>query len=67
MDVKKGDILFVVLAALTILIFLWYLFGNSPTLEQGLLLALLTLAVKNSNDVAMLKERMCNHVDGHAK
>lgn len=65
MEIRKEDVLFLVLAIITILFFFWYAFGKSPTLEQGLLLALLTLVIKNNSDVAAIKERLKNHLKEH--
>ena len=36
---KKEDIMFAIFAIIAIIILLWYIFGNSPTIEQ-LLIAL---------------------------
>ncbi|MEK6950913.1 MAG: hypothetical protein AABX13_04290 [Nanoarchaeota archaeon] len=39
---KVTDIIIVVLFVVTLITVFWYLFGNSPTLEQGLLILILT-------------------------
>ena len=41
------DILFWILFILGIIVFLWALFGNSPTLEQTLLIFILGMVIKN--------------------
>ena len=39
---KMTDIIIVILFVTTLIVTFWYLFGNSPTLEQGLLILILT-------------------------
>lgn len=39
---KITDIIIVLLFIATLIVVFWYLFGNSPTLEQGLLILILT-------------------------
>lgn len=39
---KIIDILVVILFIVTLIVVFWYLLGNSPTLEQGLLILILT-------------------------
>ncbi len=39
---KIYDIITVILFIATLIIVFWYIFGNSPTLEQGLLILILT-------------------------
>lgn len=39
---KITDIIIVVLFVVTLITVFWYFFGNSPTLEQGLLILILT-------------------------
>jgi len=39
---KIIDCIIVILFMTTLIIIFWYLFGNSPTLEQGLLILILT-------------------------
>jgi len=52
------DILFVALAILAIVMAAWYFFGDSPTLEEALLVALLVLVVKNTSHISRLEERI---------
>lgn len=42
---KWYDILIWILFILSILVVLWYFFGNSPTLEEAILVLLLTLTI----------------------
>lgn len=46
--ILAGDILFWVLFVLGIIVFLWALLGNSPTLEQALLIFILGMVIKNN-------------------
>lgn len=39
---KITDIIVVILFIATLIVVFWYLLGNSPTLEQGLLILILT-------------------------
>ncbi len=39
---KLMDIIIILLFITTVVTVFWYLFGNSPTLEQGLLILILT-------------------------
>jgi len=43
--VKLQDMLIWILFILTIIIVLWYIFGNSPALEQAILILILTLSI----------------------
>ena len=47
-SVLVGNILFWILFVLGIIVFLWALLGNSPTLEQALLIFILGMVIKNS-------------------
>ncbi|MFH1585304.1 MAG: hypothetical protein ABIB79_00875 [archaeon] len=40
---KISDIIIIILTVLSIATALWYLFGNSPTFEQAILIFILTL------------------------
>lgn len=44
---KIEDIIFIILAILSIVMAIWYLFGNSPTFEQTLLIFILGLVMAN--------------------
>jgi hypothetical protein len=43
---KPEDILFWVMFVVAIAVVIWYFFGESPTLEQALLILTLTLVIK---------------------
>lgn len=45
------DILFWIFFIIAIMFFLWYIFGNSPTLEQALLILIITFLFKIQADV----------------
>jgi len=50
---KKEDIVFLILAIIAIIILIWYIFGDSPTMEQvilGLIVANLGFSFKLSGD-----------------
>ena len=50
-----------VLFVITLGVILWLFIGKSPTIEQALLLLILTLVVKNSTDLRELKQRTMNN------
>lgn len=52
---KIEEIIFWALFIVAIVVVLWYVFGNSPTLEQALLILILTLTFKNSLDLRTVK------------
>lgn len=52
---KAEEIILWVLFLLGIAVVFWLIFGNTPTIEQALLILILTLVVKNSIDVKGLK------------
>ena len=61
---KWEDIVIWILFILSIVIVLWYFFGNSPTLEEALLVLILTMlfitntqVVKNGIRLAILEKR----------
>ena len=49
------DLLFWFLFGLGIIIVLWLFIGNTPTIEQALLVLILTMVVKNSIDIEGVK------------
>ena len=51
-SVLIGKILFWALFVLGIIVFLWALLGNSPTLEQALLIFILGMVIKNSFSIS---------------
>lgn len=54
------DILFWILFALSIGAVIWYILGDSPTLEQLLLFFVLTMAVKTSTLLVKTSGRVAN-------
>ncbi len=53
MMLKKAvyEILFWLFFIITIIIVMWYFFGNSPTIEQALLVLIITLLFKIQTDI----------------
>ena len=71
---KWYDILIWILFILAVLVVVWYLFGDSPTLEEAILVLLLTLTItsiiqikENSHKVEMLERRFHNMEDSFIK
>ena len=58
--VLAGNILFWILFVLGISVVLWILLGESPTIEQGLLILILTMTLKNSIEIKGLKSDFKN-------
>ena len=58
--VEIQDILFWILFILGIMVVLWILLGKSPTIEQGLLILILTMTIKNSTEIKGLKSDFKN-------
>ncbi len=54
---KLLDIIFLILFLASVFVAFWYLFGSSPTFEQGLLLMILTLLIANVADVREMKTK----------
>ena len=46
------DILFWIFLIIAIIVFLWYIFGDSPTLEQALLILVISLLFKIQSNVS---------------
>lgn len=57
---KLQDILLIILFIIAVVVALWYLFGSSPTLEQALLMLILTLSITNIVKVSVLENRFLN-------
>ncbi len=55
---KIQDIIIWVLFILSILVALWYLFGNSPTFEQAILVLILTILIANVSNISEIKTRL---------
>lgn len=52
---KINDLLFWFLFGLGIILVVWLFIGNTPTIEQALLVLILTMVVKNSIDIKGIK------------
>jgi ammonia channel protein AmtB len=52
------DVVLWVLFAVTVATVLWYVFGNSPTFEQGMLILILTLLFSSHGDLRENKIRL---------
>jgi len=55
-----GNILFWILFTLGIIVVLWIFLGRSPTIEQALLILILSMTVKNSIEIKGLKSNFNN-------
>ena len=61
---KSWDILIVILFILSVIVFIWFIFGGSPTFEQTILVLALTLlftfstkSIKNEARLNVLEQR----------
>jgi len=54
---KIQDIIIWILFILTIVMVLWYIFGSSPTMEQALLVLILTLSITIIVKLSVLETR----------
>ncbi|MEW6063451.1 MAG: hypothetical protein AB1571_03745 [Nanoarchaeota archaeon] len=64
---KIEDILFWIFLIVVIVLFLWLIFGSSPTLEQTLLALLLSFVIKIHGDIKETKGKLDEHLAGHKK
>jgi len=55
---KIRDIIFWILVLVSIVVVLWYLFGNSPTFEQTILILVLTIIFGIGTKVAIIGEKV---------
>ncbi len=55
---KIQDIIIWILFIISIIIALWYLFGSSPTLEQAILILMLTLLITNIVETREIKTKL---------
>ncbi len=53
MKINIYDIIFWIFFILAIIFFLWYLFGDSPTLEQALLILIIGVLFKIQSDITI--------------
>ena len=52
---KIEEIIFWVLFSMGILVVIWYILGQSPTIDQALLILILAMVIKNSISIKGLK------------
>jgi multisubunit Na+/H+ antiporter MnhE subunit len=64
---KIEDILFIAFLTIAIILFLWLIFGGSPTIEQVLLALLLSFVIRVHGDIKEVKGRLNEHLRGHKK
>jgi len=57
---KLQNILLWILFIISIVLFLWFVFGSSPTFEQTILVLILTLVIANVVKVNVLENRFIN-------
>ena len=67
MRINLYEILFWIFFVLSVIVILWYIFGDSPTLEQALLILIITFLFKiqssvitNNYEIKTLKSRFKN-------
>lgn len=48
---KIRDIILIILTIIAVTISLWYIFGDSPTIEQALLVLIITFLFKNQSNL----------------
>lgn len=51
---KISDIIIIILTLISIATAIWYLFGDSPTFEQAILIFILTLLIANNSKLIKL-------------
>lgn len=54
---KFRDVIIIILFILTLIVVLWYAFGSSPTLEQAILILILTLSITTIIKINVLETR----------
>lgn len=54
---KIYDIILIILFIVSVITALWYLFGDSPTLEQGLLIMIATFLITSYGRLAKLETK----------
>lgn len=57
---KIQDILFWIVFIIGIIVLIWYFIGNSPQLEQVLLILILGIVIKNSITIQKLSSNVSN-------
>ncbi|MFH1592402.1 MAG: hypothetical protein ABIB47_03480 [Candidatus Woesearchaeota archaeon] len=54
---KPQDIIIWILFIISIIVAIWYLFGNSPTFEQAILVFILTILFTNNAKISEIKTK----------
>ncbi len=57
MKIRVSDIIIWIFFVLTIIFIFWYIFGNSPTLEQSILILILTLSIATIVKITKLETK----------
>ena len=60
---KLKDLILWILFIIAVIVSLWYLFGNSPTLEEALLVLILTILYATSTKISDIGSRL-NLIEG---
>ncbi len=55
---KVQDIIIWVLFIITIIVSIWYIFGSSPTLEQALLILIITILFTQTTKISNIEARL---------
>ena len=55
---KVQDIIIWVLFIITIIVSIWYVFGSSPTLEQALLILIITILFTQTTKISNIEARL---------
>jgi len=58
MKIKIGDAIIIILTIISLAVGLWYLFGNSPTFEQALIILILTVQVSTIVKITQVGSRL---------
>ena len=54
---KVQEIIVWILVAISVVVVFWYIFGDSPTIEQAILILILTLSITTIIKVSVLETR----------
>lgn len=57
---KIIDMILIILTSISVVTAVWYLFGNSPTFEQAILIFMITLLVMNNSKIIKLDTKLTN-------
>jgi len=58
MEIKVQDIILWILFIISLVIAIWYIFGNSPTFEQTILILILTILFTTNSKVNNINSRL---------